>query len=68
MNIYKGIDPTTVKGISQYLGTLYANYSNDPIQKIAMLAMCLLACAQFFVGDNDNLESGINKLMRLFNI
>lgn len=68
VNIYKGVDPTTVKGIAQYLGALYDNYSNDPIQKIAMLAMCLLACGQFFVGDDDNLEIGLNKLMRLFNI
>jgi hypothetical protein len=68
VNIYKGVDPLTVKGISQYLGSLYINYSSDPIQKVAMLAMCLLACGQFFVGDNDNLEIGLNKLMGLFNI
>lgn len=62
------MDPLTVKGISQYLGSLYDNYSNDPVQKIAMLAMSLLACSQFFVGDDDNLFIGLDKLMKLFNI
>lgn len=68
VNLYKGIDPTTVRGITGYLGSLYDNYSNDPIEKIAMLAMSLLACAQFFVRDTDYLFIGLNGLMRLFNI
>lgn len=68
INLYKGIDPTTVRGITAYLGSLYDNYSNDPIEKIAMIAMCLLACAQFFVKDTDYLYLGLNGLMRLFNI
>ena len=68
MNIYKGVDPLTVKGISQYLGSLYDNYSNDPIEKIAMLAMCMLACSQFFVEDTDNLFVGLDSLMNLLNI
>lgn len=57
-----------MRGISSYLGSLYDNYSNDPIEKIAMLAMCLLACGQFFVKDTDYMLKGFNGLMRLFNI
>jgi len=68
VNLYKGVDPMTVKGITGYLGSLYDNYSNDPIEKLAMLAMTLLACAQFFVKDTDNLFNGIDWLMSLFNL
>ena len=68
INLYKGVDPMTVKGISSYLGSLYDNYSYDPIEKIAMLAMCLLACGQFLVKDTDHLFMGLDWIMRLFNI
>ena len=68
VNLYKGVDPQTVKGITSYLGSLYENYSNDPIEKLAMIGMCLLACAQFFVKDTDNLFTGLDWLMRQFNI
>lgn len=61
--MYKGVDPKTVKGITAYIGSLYDNYSNDPIEKIAMLAMCLLACGQFFVKDTDYLYKGLDWLM-----
>jgi len=68
VNLYKGVDPMTVKGITSYLGSLYDNYSNDPIEKIAMLGMALLSCAQFFVRDTDHLFMGLDWVMRLFNI
>lgn len=68
MQLYKGVDPQTVKGITNYLGSLYDNYSNDPIEKIAMMAIVLLACAQFFVKSTDNLFNGLDWTMRLFNI
>lgn len=67
-NLYKGVDPQTVKGITNYLGSLYDNYSNDPIEKLTMIAMCLLACAQFFVKDVDHLWIALDWLMQRFNI
>lgn len=60
INLYKGVDPLTVKGITAYLGSLYENYSNAPIEKIAMLAMALLASSQFFLEDKDHLSIFLN--------
>lgn len=51
--MYKGVDPTTVKGITSYIGSIYKNYSNDPIEKMVVLSVAMLACAQFFVKDHD---------------
>jgi hypothetical protein len=58
--LYKGVDPMTVKGVTAYLGSLYENYTNAPVEKIAMFAMALLASSQFFLKDRDYLSMFLN--------
>ena len=57
--MYKGVDPKTVKGITGYIGSLYKNYTNDPVEKIVMIAVVMLACSQFLANDTDYFKKGL---------
>ena len=48
-NMYKGVDPKSVKGLTSSIGSIFQNYGSDPLEKLIVLGFCFLACSQFMI-------------------
>lgn len=62
-NLYKGVNPNSVKGLTSSIGAIYQNYGSDPLEKIIVLGFCLLACSQFMIEKSDYLWIAIESVM-----